>query len=242
MVNTHYRRSLERIGGLSAPGKMPCHSWSTPARACLLGKRMATQPGTVCHGCYALKGMYVMPNVQRAMENRLEILREAMTFIKAGDRFVADFANVLNKRRQVTLQRRATGKPVRRDGRYFRWHDSGDLQGLEHMELLHRICEATPCVQHWLPTREWGIVRRYLDTRRVPDNLTLRLSLLRVDDVPTLAQRQLVATNPRVQLSGVHSAAGEPVLDVCPAPTQEGECRECRECWATDKGVSYALH
>jgi len=55
-----------RTGGLSAPSKMPGPAFNLPARACLTGAKLAQVPGSVCHGCYALKGRYRFPNVQKA--------------------------------------------------------------------------------------------------------------------------------------------------------------------------------
>ena len=46
------------VGGLSAPGKMPCPSINLPATACNVGAKLAKVPGTTCHGCYAMKGRY----------------------------------------------------------------------------------------------------------------------------------------------------------------------------------------
>ncbi len=66
------KKQAEAIcGTLSKPSKMPCHGFSTPADACQVGSQLRKIPGSVCAGCYALKGRYRFPNVQRAMEFRL---------------------------------------------------------------------------------------------------------------------------------------------------------------------------
>ncbi len=58
---------LDNITGtLSKPSKMPGWSYGIPAKECKVGSKLAKIPGTVCHGCYALKGCYVFPNVQAA--------------------------------------------------------------------------------------------------------------------------------------------------------------------------------
>ena len=36
---------------------------------------------------------------------------------------------------------------------WFRWHDSGDIQSLEHLEKIFEVCRLTPETSHWLPTR-----------------------------------------------------------------------------------------
>jgi len=58
------------VGGLSRPGKMPGPSYNLPASMCQTGSILVRVPGTVCHGCYALKGRYRFPNVKEAMAQR----------------------------------------------------------------------------------------------------------------------------------------------------------------------------
>ena len=58
-------------GGLSEPGKMPGRAFNLPAKACVTGAKLVKIPGSVCHGCYALKGRYRFSNVQQALERRL---------------------------------------------------------------------------------------------------------------------------------------------------------------------------
>ena len=41
---------------LSRTSKMPCESISLDARQCKTGSKLAKIPGSVCNGCYALKG------------------------------------------------------------------------------------------------------------------------------------------------------------------------------------------
>src|SRR5438128_369123 len=99
-------RLAERItGGLSWPGKMPCPSWGISAMRCRIGAALARRPGTVCHECYALGGHYVFSSVQAKLEERYHGLfhplwTPAMVFL------IRWYAS-----------------------RYFRWFDSGDLQG-----------------------------------------------------------------------------------------------------------------
>ena len=53
--------------------------------------------------------------------------------------------------------RREGGKGDRKKERkvkYFRWHDSGDVQDLDHLRRIYEVCKLTPDVQHWMPTRE----------------------------------------------------------------------------------------
>jgi hypothetical protein len=55
----------------------------------------------------------------------------------------------------------------------FRWHDSGDVQDLEHLRKIFEVCRQTPTKRHWMPTKEaW--IKPYLKEK--PANLVIRLS------------------------------------------------------------------
>ena len=58
-------------GGLGYPSKMPGTSYGISAHACITGAKLATVPGSVCHGCYALRNNYNYPSVATAHERRL---------------------------------------------------------------------------------------------------------------------------------------------------------------------------
>ena len=59
------------VGGLSKPSKMPGWAYGLPAKECKTGSKLVKVPGSVCHGCYALKGMYRFKPVQEAQYRRL---------------------------------------------------------------------------------------------------------------------------------------------------------------------------
>ena len=63
-------------GGLSKPSKMPGPAYNLPAAACITGAKLVKVPGSVCAGCYALKGRYRFKNVQDALQRRLQELQE----------------------------------------------------------------------------------------------------------------------------------------------------------------------
>ena len=48
------------VGNLSRPSKMPSYAWSISARRCNVGSKLAKVKGSVCEGCYALKGRYML--------------------------------------------------------------------------------------------------------------------------------------------------------------------------------------
>jgi len=120
---------------------------------------------------------------------------------------------------------------------YFRWHDSGDIQGLWHLENIAEVAKQTPHVKHWLPTREYSFVKRYLAKYETfPPNLTVRLSAHMIEKpAPNIDG---------LAVSSVHSdIASYPDAWICPAPTQGNSCGSCRACWDISiPHVSYTKH
>lgn len=215
-----YPREWATVGGLSNPSKMPCFGISLPASACDVGSKLVKIPGSVCSGCYALKGFYRMNPTKPAMARRLRQLR----------------ANLRSGRWAQAMVRLISSPEVGSCG-YFRWHDSGDLQSLEHLAAISLIAAATPQVQHWLPTREAKIVQDYLKIRPFPKNLTVRLSL------PMLDMERPSTFDSRIVTSTAHTTTAPGTARECPAHTQNNECRDCRSCWDQEvKHVSYRKH
>jgi len=190
------------VGGLSTPGKMPCYSINLPATECKTGAKLARVPGTTCHGCYALKGRYRFTNVKEAMARRLRAITDPL-WVQAMTALI-------------------TGH------KYFRWHDSGDLQGAQHLKNIFEVCKNTPETRHWLPTREHNLIQ-LMDPNIIPTNLVIRLSATKVDGgAPRWwPWTSTVSTQEKT----------------CPAPDQGGKCRSCRACWSRDiQNVVYAKH
>lgn len=226
---TTIRHARDVAGSIGFPSKMPGTSYGISAHACITGAKLATVPGSVCHGCYALGGNYVYPSVQQAHEKRLQGITSP------------EWTGAM-----VTLLRAAHAKGTNRQGQpiargWHRWHDSGDLQSVEHLTKIAAVAALTPELRHWLPTREMGIVARYkAQGGTVPPNLLIRVSATMVDGAATKAWPTT---------SGVHTRAphrsplNDEATHVCPAPLQDNACGDCRACWSHDvKHVSYHLH
>ena len=151
------KEAKEITGGLSKPSKMPSPAYNLPAWQCITGAKLVKVPGSVCHGCYALKGRYRFSNVRMALARRLESLKhprwvEAMTVLIKGEP-------------------------------WFRWHDSGDLQSAWHLKQIFEVCKRTPETRHWLPTREARILN-LMDPDIIPTNLIIRMSSHMIDQQP----------------------------------------------------------
>lgn len=194
-------------GGLSYHSKMPGSAWSIPARHCITGSKLRSVVGSTCEKCYALKGRFAFPSVQASLERRLKSF-DHPDWVEAMAFLIKDES-------------------------WFRWLGSGDLQS-EHMLLrIMDVCRRTPKTRHWLPTREYAIVRKVVEATPVPKNLTLRLSAhMREQRVPqSLLGPGVVASNVSKQFYS------------CPAPQQNNQCGECRKCWDRRvKNVTYKLH
>jgi hypothetical protein len=203
----------QAIGGLSQTSKMPCPSWSISAKRCNIGGKLAEVKGSICEGCYALKGAYAWGNTQVALEKRWD----------------AYTANPLAWRENMA-------QLITRKGlEYFRWFDSGDLQSVEMLEHIVAIAEAVPWCKFWLPTKELAIVSQWTaEHGDFPANLNVRLSAYMRDKLPP--------SNLKLPCSTVTDKA-EPMGFPCPSKEQGNTCSNCRACWSKDVPVvSYFWH
>jgi len=200
-----------KVGSLSKPSKMPGFGYSTPAEDCITGSKLAQVVDSICSFCYARKGRYVFPNVKAAMKKRLKALEQ----IDWVDMMVF----MIGKREK-------TG--------FFRWHDSGDVQGVWHLEKIAEVARRLPHIKFWLPTREYRFVREWIALGRKPDNLVIRLSAYMMDGKPpTKLAKSLGLTTSGVMREGFS----------CPASTQGNECADCRACWDESvQNIDYKKH
>ena len=194
------KEAKEITGGLSAPGKMPEGSYNIPASACQTGQILAKVKAPPCYKCYADdRGRYRFKKTKNAMARRLKSLMDPRW---------TEAMTVLVK-----------GK------KHFRWHDSGDIQSVDHLKKIFEVCNNTPATSHWLPTQE----RKYLPLGSYPDNLVIRLSNAKNNTKPGKAW---------THWSTVVDSGGD-----CPASKQGNICGSCRRCWSRDvKHVTYPKH
>ena len=190
---------------LSKPGKMPGYAYSTPAHECQTGTKLRLIPDSVCFNCYAYeRGRYRFQNVKDAQYKRLEALQHPQWA------------------RAMAVQ--INSKKVK----YFRWHDSGDVQNLDHLRKIFEVCRLTPEIRHWMPTREaW--TKDYLN--ECPENLIIRFSAPMVDQAAPASwpHTSTVSTKPEAR--------------TCPAPDQGNSCADCRACWDKSvKNICYGEH
>jgi Gene product 88 len=208
------------VGTLSNPSKMPAFGYSIPAKECITGGKLRKVKGSTCSGCYAMKGRYVFPNVENAMYRRMDSLSDA--------RWVPAIAELIRRKSD------AKGIP------FFRWHDSGDLQSVEHLEQIVAVCQLTPHLSHWLPTREYRIVADFRAKHgedSIPSNLVIRMSAHMVGGkVPSFPAPLTISTVSIVE--GTYPEAHD-----CPSRFQGNSCGDCRACWNPNvPHVDYHAH
>ena len=183
---------------------MPGFAYGLPAPACKTGSKLVNVKNSVCSGCYALKGNYTrFPVIMQTQYKRLEALKHPL-WVKA-------------------MAIKINSKKVK----YFRWHDSGDVQDLRHLAKIFKVCRLTPSVQHWMPTRDaW--TKRWIE--RAPSNLVIRFS-------GTMIGQAAPASWPNTSTVVTDGSR------TCNAPDNAGKCGSCRKCWNKEiKNISYGKH
>ena len=145
---------------LSSTSKLGVKSISLDAKKCKTGSKLAKKSGTVCNGCYALKGCYVFPVVKDAMQRRLDFFN--------SPNFISIMVWLLQSQRK----------------KFFRWFDSGDIQNVFMGLNILEVCKQTPDIKHWIPTKEYKFWRQVLKIEKLPDNVVLRISSPNIDQEP----------------------------------------------------------
>ena len=188
-------------GSMTRTSKMPGLSYSLPAWECKTGSKLRKIKNSVCSACYALKGNYTRYKAIKAAQYvRLASLNSELWTA----------AIVTQIKRQ----------------KYFRWHDAGDVQDVQHLNKIYEVCKLTPDTKHWMPTREaW--VKDHLDSK--PDNLVIRFSAPMIDQAAPASW----PNSSEVVTEGA----------TCPAPQQGNSCGDCRNCWNPEiKTIKYGKH
>jgi hypothetical protein len=187
-------------------------SWSLQAiETCPGSKATNGQLVAACSGCYATTGMYHFGAVKAVRADNKEAWQDAGW---------------------VSLMVKSLAK-----AKFFRWFDSGDLYSLGLAEKVLQVMEATPHVQHWLPTRmaKFEKFQPVLSAMQALPNVMVRFSSDSVTGEFT----------PGVHGSTIiHDAESAPEgVTVCGAYNHGGKCNGCRACYSKDVAViGYPAH
>ena len=204
---------------LSNTSKMPCVSFNLSAKHCITGSKLVNVKGSVCEGCYALDGFYKVYGHIEKMKPKTEKIKNEL--------WVSSMVWLIENQLSYIYNGRKNDKS------YFRWHDSGDIQSVEHLENIAQIARKLSHIMFWLPTREYKILASWRKKYKEPKNLIIRASAHMVDKEPP---KNLGLT------STVHNT-GKPIGFNCKAPSQDGACLDCRACWSPKvQNISYHIH
>ena len=123
------KEAIKITGGLSTPSKMPGPAHNLPAAACKTGAKLAQIPGSVCSGCYALKGRYRFNNVQKTEERKNRFNGESVMLTAEEARrhdniFINELAATLEDQEAGIDGHSEKWKSVRRDLDWFRQHNA----------------------------------------------------------------------------------------------------------------------
>jgi hypothetical protein len=224
------------VGSVGNPSKMPGTAYGISAHHCQTGGKLAKVAGSVCHGCYAMRGNYITRDVKKSHAIREAALQDLPLWTETMARYLAFLHGPAGPKKGKS------GNPI--DKGWHRWFDAGDLQSVAHLGAICEVARRTPAIRHWLPTRELAYVRQYVkDDGQVPANLVIRVSATMVDGPATKAWNLTsgVHTREDSQPQGTH---------YCPAPDHGGTCnhpndpkQNCRACWSGSVAhVSYHKH
>ena len=213
---------------LSYTTDMAAYSFSLPAGpngACPLA---LTGENTVCGSCYAMLGFYNMNNVMEAQYIRFGWVKQLLATSQGQDKLVQTLVAALK---------------THCENLYFRWFDSGDFFDPRMIVVAKRVCEATPDIRHWFPTRVWRATNEnWLSPLRelaALPNVSVRPSALYFDSPhPTIAG---LSTGTNVVTIMPDNTDDNPI---CPKTLHGGNCftNSCRRCWHKTGTVSYFVH
>lgn len=211
-----YSRAMKIIGSLSRPSKIPTFGYALPAMDCKSGSELRNERNSSCSKCYGYNGWYSFGWVRKAMEKRSIAIFHS--------EWVDGMVYAI-KYHMLTE---------------FRWHDTGDLQSVEHLKKICDVAYATPEVKHWLPTQEPEIVYEYWKRHQgFPENLRhgLRLSAKYINGEPPVKLAKKMGIGVSKVVSGKFNTSYD-----CPSSNQNGQCKSCRRCWNDDFMIIYKLH
>ena len=198
---TTLQQAKEIMVSFSTPSKMPCAGYSIDPKNCITGSKLAKLEGTICSKCYALKksSWYTKGHVTPILERRTQAIKHKdwhWAIIYAIHYYYFEL---------------------------FRWHDAGDLQSVAHLAKIAFIAKQCTFCKFWLPTREYGMIRKFwemngeVSLKELYPNLKIILSATEFDkEAPYDLARKL-----GVSVSEVGKNY------TCPAPDQGHKCGEC---------------
>ena len=185
-------------------------SWSLEAgQTCPGSYKLDGTLVDACSGCYAKAGNYRFSNVKAPRQHNRQDWKR--------DDWEQDMIQELD------------------NDRYFRWFDSGDIYHPKLAEKIYNICQATPWVKHWIPTRSYKIpkIKAILEQLNELPNVVVRYSSDSITGEYKNHHGSTIVPTPDWNDSNIH---------ICQAYLH-GKCNKCRSCWDKSvKTVGYVAH
>ena len=188
----------------------------------------------ICGGCYAKSGMYMVPDVIRALLERL--VWTHTTLESDPDSWIRYIVTALTHQTRIH--------------RHFRIQDSGDFYSVKYarawLQVLERMKIANPQARFWAPVRGWYVARNLPDDAKLV-RYQIRDTLKDIASLgnTTVRPSQLLVNVPAPHVDGMHAGTGVSTTGAynCPAHEQNNECQSCRVCWEEpDRVVVYRGH
>jgi hypothetical protein len=203
---------------LSKTSKMPCESFSLPAhKSCIGTKDSQGNLKPVCANCYAVKGTYRWKAAQNLRDHNYKYLIKYNNYEKFEKEMIEHFDKTRNP--------------------YFRWFDSGDIVNNDMLYSLYKICQYSPHINHWIPTKTREILDDELFTKLESlENVTVRYSSPSVDGTySSIHGSTVIQKGQKVNTSKVYP---------CPVGIEEDRknCGDCRACWHDERVIAYTEH
>jgi hypothetical protein len=226
-------------GCLGEPSKMPGYSFGISASKCKRGNKLARDLRTVCGHCYAKVAFYhYYDEVQVAHKRRFK----GITHPEWVPAMIALLLHYVDPKMP-----------------YFRWFDSGDLQSVRMLGNIVEVCLGTPKVKHFLPTRETGMLVKYLrlaargEAPAFPKNLCVRISadlvgkppmrIREIEELPTSTVHRGKSDRNKVIVPWKKVSYACKAHERAVSRDGSGQCGGCRACWSRNAGnVSFGLH
>ena len=209
-------------GGISNKNrKMPFYSYGLPVKNCITGSKLAKikklDKIPTCKLCYAKRNMYNTTAVKKSHAKRLKGINHPY-FVKA----MIYEINHLTKNQK--------------EKKYFRWHDSGDLQSMKHLLKLIKIALSLPKIKFWLPTNERKFIKSYLRSKKsFPINFNERISSIFIDHEPS-KKYEFNTSSLFKKIKPINSK-------ICYSYKRNNQCGSCRACWNKNiSNIAYKSH
>lgn len=189
--------------------KCSCYGFNLPARVSCPGvEERMKDPRAICNFCYAHASCWQFKKPK-------EIIYRNLKYVTTHP------APEINAALLRVLNEIPDGQ-----NRYFRFFGSGDIVNKELMDALYKTAWDMPHIKMWVPTQNLEAYAILTSVYRLPPNLTVRLTAMRVNDpAPGIGLTTYTDTCP-------------PRHYPCP-----GECEGCRVCWDKPKvPVAFKMH